>query len=68
MKRKMNDDSTIPSVEEQLKALDHLSDAEIDYSDIPEILNWEGAERGKFYRPVKKLDIYPGNHRRTRRD
>ncbi len=41
-------------VQEQLEALDAMTDKDIDFSDIPEILNWEGAERGKFYRPVKK--------------
>lgn len=30
------------------------SDDEIDFSDIPEILDWSGAVRGKFYRPVKE--------------
>ena len=44
----------IPPVEEQLKALDGMKDKDIDYSDIPEIPDWEGAERGGFYRPVKK--------------
>ena len=32
-----------------------LSDAEIDTSDVPEIVNWRGAIRGRFYRPVKQL-------------
>jgi uncharacterized protein (DUF4415 family) len=50
----MNKDKKIPPIDEQLNALDSMSDKDIDYSDIPEILNWEGAERGKFYRPIKK--------------
>jgi uncharacterized protein (DUF4415 family) len=29
-------------------------DAEIDFSDIPEVIDWSGAEMGKFYRPPKK--------------
>ena len=29
-------------------------DAEIDFSDAPPVLDWTGAEVGKFYRPVKK--------------
>lgn len=29
-------------------------DEEIDYSDIPPVLDWSGAEIGKFYRPPKK--------------
>jgi uncharacterized protein (DUF4415 family) len=31
-----------------------MSDADIDTSDIPEIVDWRGAERGRFYRPVKQ--------------
>lgn len=37
-----------------LAALESLPDSEIDTSDIPEVLNWSDAERGLFYRPVKK--------------
>lgn len=29
-------------------------DADIDLSDMPEVLDWSGAEIGKFYRPPKK--------------
>ena len=31
-----------------------MPDSQIDLSDIPEIRNWDGAVRGKFYRPVKQ--------------
>nr|ADC35884.1 hypothetical protein [uncultured bacterium 246] len=31
-----------------------MPDEEIDYSDIPEILDWSKAVVGKFYRPVKE--------------
>ena len=44
----------IPPMEEQLEALDAMKDEDLDFSDIPEILDWSGAERGKFYRPIKK--------------
>ena len=37
-----------------LAALETLPDAQIDTSDIPELLNWPDARRGLFYRPVKK--------------
>ena len=37
-----------------LAALENLPDAQIDTSDIPEVLNWPDAHRGLFYRPVKK--------------
>ena len=41
-------------VQQQLLALDELADEDIDFSDIPEITDWTGAVRGKFYRPVKQ--------------
>ena len=41
-------------IQEQLSALDQLADEDIDLSDIPEITDWSGAVRGKFYRPVKQ--------------
>jgi uncharacterized protein (DUF4415 family) len=31
-----------------------MSDDDIDTSDIPEVTDWTGWVRGKFYRPVKK--------------
>ena len=37
-----------------LAALETIPDAEIDTSDIPEVVNWPDAQRGLFYRPVKK--------------
>lgn len=38
----------------ELAALTALQDGEIDTRDTPEQKNWSGAERGLFYRPVKK--------------
>ena len=46
--------SDIPPIEEQMATMRQKSDDEIDFSDIPEILDWSGAVRGKFYRPVKE--------------
>jgi uncharacterized protein (DUF4415 family) len=37
-----------------LKALAVLPDDAIDTSDAPEVLDWSGARRGLFYRPVKQ--------------
>ena len=31
-----------------------MKDADIDLSDMPEVLDWSKAEIGKFYRPPKK--------------
>lgn len=39
---------------EELKHLAAMRDEEIDFSDIPERLDWSGAVRGKFYRKVKQ--------------
>lgn len=49
--------SKVPeSVRKELAALAQKPESEIDFSDIPETsaADWAGAERGRFYRPVKK--------------
>jgi len=38
----------------ELKSLAALPDAAIDTSDAPELLDWAGAKRGLFYRPIKQ--------------
>lgn len=38
----------------QIEGIKAIRDEDIDTSDIPEITDWRGAVRGKFYRPVKK--------------
>jgi len=38
----------------ELAALAALPDAAIDTSDAPELLDWSGAKRGLFYRPLKQ--------------
>jgi uncharacterized protein (DUF4415 family) len=38
----------------ELKSLAVLPDDAIDKSDAPELLDWSGAKRGLFYRPVKQ--------------
>jgi uncharacterized protein (DUF4415 family) len=40
--------------QDKVAAIAAKSDAEIDLSDMPEVLDWSGAEIGKFYRPAKK--------------
>lgn len=32
-----------------------MADADVDTLDIPEVVDWRGAERGRFYRPVKRV-------------
>jgi uncharacterized protein (DUF4415 family) len=51
---------TLPPLTEaqitNLKRLAGRPDSEIDFSDIPELTDeqWKNAERGQFYRPVKR--------------
>jgi uncharacterized protein (DUF4415 family) len=44
------------TIRKELQALVDLPDDQIDYSDIPPTTeaDWQNAERGRFYRPVKK--------------
>jgi len=37
-----------------IAALAAMKDADIDLSDMPEVLDWTGAEIGRFYRPKKQ--------------
>ena len=37
-----------------IRAIRGKRDETIDFSDIPPVLDWSGAEIGKFYRPAKK--------------
>jgi uncharacterized protein (DUF4415 family) len=53
MVRVAQDEKSTPELDAELKALAAMSDEDIDTSDIPEITDWSGAERGKFYRPIK---------------
>ncbi len=48
---------TIPdSLREEIAALAEMSEDEIDFSDAPATTHeyWQGAVRGRFYRPVKQ--------------
>lgn len=37
-----------------IAALAAMDDADMDLKDMPEVLNWSGAETGLFYRPKKQ--------------
>ena len=43
-----------PDQKVELKAITALPDQEIDTREMPEIVDWSGARRGLFYRPVKR--------------
>ncbi len=38
----------------QIAAIAAKKDADIDLTDMPEVLDWSKGEIGKFYRPPKK--------------
>jgi uncharacterized protein (DUF4415 family) len=38
----------------EIAAIARKKDADIDLSDMPEVVDWSGAEVGKFYRPPKR--------------
>ncbi len=49
------DISKLPQrVQAEVRALEALPDDRIDTTDAPEVLDWTDAQRGAFYRPVKK--------------
>ena len=48
---------TQQELENELKVMPVMSDEDIDFSDIPKTTaqDWEGAVRGKFYKPMKQV-------------
>ena len=42
---------------QELRAAAAKKDADIDFSDIPRISDWSGAEIGKFYRPDSETGL-----------
>ena len=54
MKKDLTNPKITPEIRAQLERLATMSDDDIDFSDIPEKLDWSNAVRGKFYRPVKQ--------------
>ncbi len=53
MKKQASNQLT-PEQQAELETLAALPEEEIDTSDAPEVLDWSGARRGVFYRPVKQ--------------
>ena len=49
-----NGDPIPPEMLEQARRLEAMKDDDIDLSDMPEVLDWSNAVRGKYYRPIKK--------------
>lgn len=51
---KNSDIRITPEIANELKSLAARPSNQIDFTDIPEILNWSHAVVGKFYRPIKQ--------------
>ncbi len=59
-------------IQTEIDALAALPETEIQTDDLPEVLDWSGAKRGMFYRPIKQqitlrldadlLDWFKNNH------
>jgi uncharacterized protein (DUF4415 family) len=49
-----NGDPVSADIIAELNALDALDDQSIDLTDMPEVTDWSGAVKGKFYRPIKE--------------
>jgi uncharacterized protein (DUF4415 family) len=43
-----------PEIQANLDRLAAMPDEDIDLSDMPEVTDWSGAVRGKFYRPAQQ--------------
>ena len=42
------------ALKREIAAIAAKTDAAIDFSEMPEVVDWTGAEVGRFYRPVKR--------------
>jgi uncharacterized protein (DUF4415 family) len=52
--KKKTSKSLTPEQLADLEAIAAMPDSAVDTSDAPEVLDWTGAKRGSFYRPVKQ--------------
>ena len=51
---KVTSDQLTPKQRKMLAKIVNIKDDEIDFSDIPEQLDWKDAKRGVFYKPIKQ--------------
>jgi uncharacterized protein (DUF4415 family) len=42
------------ALKREIAAIAAKTDAAIDFSEMPEVIDWTGAEVGRFFRPVKR--------------
>lgn len=52
--KKGSSDQLTPVQQAELEALAALPDDQIDTKAMPEVRDWSGAQRGLFFRPIKK--------------
>jgi uncharacterized protein (DUF4415 family) len=53
MKKKHSDPVPL-EIQAEIDTLAALPEAEINTDDLPEVLDWSGAQQGIFYRPIKQ--------------
>ena len=51
---KVTSDQLTPKQRKMLAKITNVKDDDIDFSDVPEQLDWKDAKRGVFYKPVKQ--------------
>ena len=51
---KMKNDNLTIKEKTELEFLSQMDDDKINVREIPEMLDWSGAQRGMFYKPVKQ--------------
>jgi hypothetical protein len=49
----------------EIRALKHMKDDEIDFTDTPLTRDWSNAVVGKFYRPIKKSPTIRNSRKRA---
>jgi len=50
----MKTDKSLEELKQEARALESMPESRIDTDNIPEVFNFDTADRGRFYRPVKK--------------
>ncbi len=53
--KKVRSEPSAQALLQEAMALEQMPETDIDTSDAPEVADWSGAVRGRFYRPVKQL-------------
>ncbi len=55
--KKMASNQPTPAQQAEIEALKAMPDEEIDTQDIPEVVDWSGAKRGLFFRPIEQQNL-----------